>query len=571
MSASASAGRLAAPVLGAVLLLATGCQLAESLAGSLAERFFSNAERSGKLVDGKHEGEWTFRYESGAQQAKGNYVADKQVGRWTYWYENGNVEWEGGFDDRLSGPTYFGYPDGKRRAVGFYQAGLEEDLWTFWSSDGDLVCEGDFVRGQPSLRWTYFHPGGAPRAEGFRLAGERVGPWQFYDESGELSERRFPIPEGTEIVHELWNEGSPRREGFLVDGLKNGRWVTWHPNGRRRLTVDLVDDEPHGLFLAWTDTGEPVAGGRMERGTPRGTWELWRSGFPEEVDGASLELAVEFAGSWSRQGNPGARSPERTTGLWLAELASEVTDVMNVAPDPNIPSPGAEVVAETDSVPAVPLRPQPWTVREADALEFLIARYTDGATSIQAPRQSGYGRRNRRNQDAGSGSGDPVLSPKFLGTELPWTRFYRADGSVVDMDDYRTRSKVALVVLRGFAREVCVYCVTQTEALCDTIEGFQEENCEVFVVYPGEKNRLDVFMESFKRVSKHMGEPPVGVLYDRDMQLVERMGIASEFAIPSTFVLDEGGVIRYSYVGEEVDDRPPAEDVLEAIREMPAP
>jgi len=553
------------------VLLAGSCLFACAALEGLVVSIYKSFDREGKLVNGKHEGEWAFKYESGALQAKGNYVDDKQVGRWTYWFENGNVEWKGGFDDRVSGPTYFGYENGERRAIGTFEGGLEEDLWSFWNKSGKIDCEGDFVRGQPSLRWTYFHPDGTPRAEGFKLAGERVGPWQFYGEDGELSERRYPLPEGAEIVHELWDAAVPRREGLLVDEVQNGRWVTWHPSGRRRLTVDFVDGEPHGLILAWTDEGEPVSRGRMERGKAIGEWTIWRGGVEEVIPGEGLDLTLEERSAWSRQGNPGARSPERAVRLWLSEARSDPYELMNIEPDPNIPSPTAEAVAASDSVPTVPIRPQPWTVRETESLDFLIARYTDGAADVKAPRNSGYGRRRARAQAAKAGSGDPELSPKFIGTELPWTRFYRADGEVVDMDDYRGKKKIALVVLRGFAREVCVYCVTQTEALCDSSEEFQERDCEVFVVYPGEKNRLNVFMESFAKISKHLGTPPIGVLYDRNMQLVDRMGISSEFAIPSTFVIDEGGVIRYSYVGEEIDDRPAATDVLEAIDGMARP
>jgi peroxiredoxin len=49
------------------------------------------------------------------------------------------------------------------------------------------------------------------------------------------------------------------------------------------------------------------------------------------------------------------------------------------------------------------------------------------------------------------------------------------------------------------------------------------------------------------------------------------MGLVFELAIPSIFVLDDQGVVRYSYVGSEIDDRPPAEDVLAAIRKFSRP
>ena len=556
--------------LAAAGLLLGSCQLTESLVSNM----FKTRERSGPLINGKQEGSWVFRYESGATKAKGDYENDHQIGHWVYYYENGNIEWEGEFDDaRISGPSMFGHENGKRRAVGLFHDGFEEDLWTFWSPDGSLASEGDYIAGTPALRWTYFGDNGKPIAEGYRLDGERVGPWQFYRSNGEVAERRFGLPEGMEIVHETWDGVTPRREGFLLNGKQTGRWVTWHPNGRRRTTGDFVDGTPSGLWIAWTAGGQPVARGKMVDGMPTGEWLLWRNGKKERVNGAGMELTSMFSGTWSEASAPTA-SPEQTLATWIGESASLPAETIDLAPDPNVPTPTPEEVAATDQLPRIPLRSQPWTVRETDSLDFLVARYSDGAKSVEPPRGSGYGRRRGRSTATDTeeeSTGDPVLSPRFLGTTLPWTRFYRATGEVVDLDDHRGKSKVVLVVLRGFAREVCVYCVTQTEALCDNIEGFKEAGCEVYVVYPGDRNRLEAFMESFRNFSKHMGEPPLGVLYDRNMELVERMGITSELAIPSTFVIDERGVIRYSYVGIDVEDRPSAEQVLTAIRAMDSP
>ena len=543
--------------------LLTSCQAV----GNLVTSMFRTPEKSGRMVDGKQEGEWVYRYlPSGATKAKGNYRDDKQIGHWVYYYENQNVEWEGEFDEaRLSGPSLFGYENGKRRALGMFVNGLEEDLWTFWSSDGSISQEGDFAQGKAVLRWAYFHRDGSPMAEGYRLNDQRVGPWQFYTPEGELSERLFPLPEGTEIVHETWDGVVPRREGFLVHGVQTGRWVTSHPNGRRRLTGDFEDGQPHGLWLAWADTGEPVAQGPMAHGRPTGTWYVWRQGVKEKVPGQGLSLTRSFPGEWSIDGAPTA-SPESAFEVWIAEATSPITGVLNIEPDPNTPPPPREYVAATDETPQPPIRPQPWTVREETSLDFLVARYSDGARNVRAPRGSGYGRRSSRRTAEPDRGGDPKLSPRFIGTELPWTRFFRGQGEVVDLDQFRGSKKVVLVVLRGMSREVCVYCVTQTEALCTYFEDFAEADAEVFVVYPGERNRLDAFMESFRTFSQRLGEPPIGVLYDRDMELVTRMGLTSEFAIPSTFVLDENGKIRYSYVGLDIADRPQTEEVLEAVR-----
>ena len=76
------------------------------------------------------------------------------------------------------------------------------------------------------------------------------------------------------------------------------------------------------------------------------------------------------------------------------------------------------------------------------------------------------------------------------------------------------------------------------------------------------------FMDAFNEVTELEGDLPIGVLYDPDLELVTRMGIESELAIPSTFILDLDGVVRYAYVGTSIEDRPPAKDLLEAVKEL---
>jgi antitoxin component YwqK of YwqJK toxin-antitoxin module/peroxiredoxin len=542
-------------------LCASACQIAETI--------FRAPERSGPMVSGEQWGRWVYRYPGGAKKAEGEYKRDKQVGNWTYWFENGSVEWQGTFDDqRLSGPSSFGHENGQRKAVGLFVEGFEEDLWTFWNAQGVLDQEGDYARGRAVLRWSYFHPDGSLAAQGFRLDGERVGLWQFYSEQDELSERNFPLPDGIAVVHETWDDGTPRREGFLSGGRAEGRWVTWHPNGRRRLTGDFAQGKPHGLWLAWNENGERVAAGHAENGQLSGQWTLWRNKVLERVAATKIPPSGD-AQAWSRRGSPAAGEIELALAGWLAEAAAAPGAPVDQAPDPDTPAPPEDALARTATTPSIPLRPQPWTVAESENLEFLVQRYTDGAKSVRRPPRK-YGPRERGDAQAAN-EPDPALSSRFLGTKLPWTRFRRADGGIVDLDQFQGKSKVVLVVLRGFAREVCVYCVTQTEALCESVDAFRAEKAEVFVVYPGERNRLEAFLESYRTVSKRMGEPPIGVLYDPDMQLVERMDLASELAIPSTFVVDEQGAIRYAYVGRDIEDRPPAEAVLEVLRGLSSP
>jgi antitoxin component YwqK of YwqJK toxin-antitoxin module/peroxiredoxin len=552
----------------AALAVVVSCSLLGGCAviANELDSFFENEEREGQLKDGLQEGEWNYRHPDGTPKARGMYEKDRQIGPWTYWYANGNVEWSGEFNDgRLDGPTFFGRENGKRQAVGTFVGGLEEDLWTYFDESGELHCRGDWKAGQPELRWAYYD-GGDVVAEGYRRNGEQVGPWRFYAADGTVTERRLALPEGVAIVHETWSDGAPRREGFLENGVQEGRWVTWHTNGARRATGDFENGAPSGLWSFWSASGAPLARGHLVKGKPVGSWRLWRNGALERVTADRVDATPRFDGSWS-EGDATANAPELAVRTWLGEASSGPIEPLDLTPDPNTGPPTQDAFARASTVPSVRLRPQPWTVEELGATKYLVGLYTDGGGSVSAPPASRYGRRSPAQAEASKG-GDPEHSQRQMDKPLPWTRFKSADGAVVDIDDYRGKSKVVLVVLRGMAREVCIYCVSQTEALCDNVDRFRAADCEVFIVYPGERNRLESFMTAFKESAQLMGDPPIGVLYDGNMELVNRMGIQSEFALPSTFVIDEAGVVRFSYVGKTIEDRPPVDDILEAVSDL---
>jgi peroxiredoxin len=50
--------------------------------------------------------------------------------------------------------------------------------------------------------------------------------------------------------------------------------------------------------------------------------------------------------------------------------------------------------------------------------------------------------------------------------------------------------------------------------------------------------------------------------------MARQLGLAGDLAIPSTFVLDEEGIVRWAYVGENIEDRPSAKQILEALEAL---
>jgi peroxiredoxin len=66
---------------------------------------------------------------------------------------------------------------------------------------------------------------------------------------------------------------------------------------------------------------------------------------------------------------------------------------------------------------------------------------------------------------------------------------------------------------------------------------------------------------------------PFSLLADVDGEVIRRYGVWDEkgqISRPAIFVIDEGGTVRYSYVGEDFADRPgdqPIYDTLHAAGE----
>lgn len=61
------------------------------------------------------------------------------------------------------------------------------------------------------------------------------------------------------------------------------------------------------------------------------------------------------------------------------------------------------------------------------------------------------------------------------------------------------------------------------------------------------------------------------LLSDPKMKVISVYGVAMEgrdIAVPSVFVVDRSGRIRYRHVGESITDRPEAEAVLEQVSKM---
>lgn len=207
--------------------------------------------------------------------------------------------------------------------------------------------------------------------------------------------------------------------------------------------------------------------------------------------------------------------------------------------EPAAPSQGAQ---SKDSQPPAPQR---WTQSERDLVPELIARYE------KASRAPNVGKRR-----------------DLVGRPLAYTRFLQDDGEVLDLDDLRG-TKVVLIIMRGFAGAVCLHCSTQMLALVKNLGEFERRKTRVFVVYPGEAATVPVFMESVRALDPNF-RPPFRILLDVDLAAVRAFLIEGSLAKPTTLIVDESGIVRWAYVGQQPSDRPSMDLVLRQLDLIPS-
>lgn len=528
---------------------------------------------SGPKLNRKQQGLWTYRYENGNTQATGNYNQDRQTGRWTYFYPDANKEWEVGFaSEQFDGPSQWWWPTGKQQAYGAFGGGLEVGAFSYWNENGSLIKQGEFDDGLATSTWMSWYDDTKPKARGMMCKGQRVGLWEFWAEDGTPYSHVFPMLSGLTPHREEWDDGTTRREGFIENGRPVGRWSTHHENGVRRASGRIIDGQPHGVWTLYRPDGTLLASVKFDHGAPAQNFQSFEGMKSGNVSSGALRIR-DVEGRFSRSDEAAGRPVAEVVSTWISEAISPLgKDTEYDAGD--AAAPPAELLAELSRKASLPLHAQPWTESERANMEFLVKLYTDGAPNAAAPPGGGqYGGGPRGAHGAKKvNDGDTSRSSPLIGSKLGvFAKAHTRDGGMIDLHSLEGHPLV-LVILRGMAGEICVYCYTQVQALCGTMPQFKAAGANVVVVYPGDADRLEVFWKELEKSEKfEHKEAPFTFAYDPDFALVTSLSLQGNLALPATLVIDAGGTIRFAYVGADKSDRPDAKRVLEKVQETLKP
>ena len=566
---------LTASLLGGALfggaLFGGGCAIVDSVANTvLAVNRYARGivQGKGETENGAQIGDWTYLSENGEVVARGRYENDEQVGVWTYYYAGGNQkEYEGEISSAgRVGPYRYWHSNGNQRAAGRFAAGTETGEWTFWNPRGRMTQRGTFDDGMRHGRWVSFHDDGTRAADGLYHRGVQVGTWRLWDEDGTESLAWKPLPDGVDWAEERWEEGgTTRRAGFLRAGRPQGIWTIYHRSGEPRLVGTFERGIADGPWAAYDEDGNAVAAGDVRLDRPDGTWAIGG----RDVEASGFAPPAPFDGTWSRADLVREAGVESAIITWLAEAASPLAEGAIVKMhEPDVTVDDSELVAA--DVPADgPTIAQPWTVSELQNIDLLVDFY-QGSKDALRRLQSRYARRGSTEAIAlPEPEGDRARAQHYLDKAFPLRVFKDEAGNDMDLDSLKG-SKVVLVVLRGYGQGVCVYCTTQTKALYQSgaFEKFDELGAKLHVVFPGEANGLATFKESYASISEEE-LPPYGLLYQNCTLVADTLDLEGSQVIPSTFILDEEGKVRWAYIGKSAEDRPPVPMLISALESLP--
>ncbi len=148
--------------------------------------------------------------------------------------------------------------------------------------------------------------------------------------------------------------------------------------------------------------------------------------------------------------------------------------------------------------------------------------------------------------------------------------FTDINGNETSLKEYVGKKYVVLVVTRGFAGSVCLYCATQTSRLLSNYSQFAKRDAEVVVVFPIEtpddsRRHRDFAVSVKNQLDTPIEKIPFPIVLDIELKVVDQLGIRKDLSKPATYILDKQGQTRFAYVGESLADRPSVKALLEQL------
>jgi thioredoxin-dependent peroxiredoxin len=165
-----------------------------------------------------------------------------------------------------------------------------------------------------------------------------------------------------------------------------------------------------------------------------------------------------------------------------------------------------------------------------------------------------------------------AASPPRIGEKAPDFALKTLDERTTRLSDLISTNPVVLVVLRGWPGYQCPLCTAQVQDYISSASVFTKSKVRVLMVYPGPAPELKAHGEEFLK-DKQWPKDFVYLL-DPDFTMINAYGLRwdapGETSYPSTFVIDQKGIVRFAKISQSHGNRTKAQDILEEVKRIPA-
>lgn len=160
-----------------------------------------------------------------------------------------------------------------------------------------------------------------------------------------------------------------------------------------------------------------------------------------------------------------------------------------------------------------------------------------------------------------------AAAPPRVGSMAPDFSLKTPDDQSVRLTDLTAKSKVVLVVLRGWPGYQCPLCSRQAHDFVQNAEKLKAAGVQVLMVYPGPSDDLKAHAAEFLQ-DKSWPKDFLLVL-DPDYSFTKTYGLRwdapKETAYPSTLIIGKDGKVAFAHISKQHGDRVGAEMVLKAL------
>lgn len=154
-----------------------------------------------------------------------------------------------------------------------------------------------------------------------------------------------------------------------------------------------------------------------------------------------------------------------------------------------------------------------------------------------------------------------------VGEKAPDFTLSTPEGKSIRLSEETAKGPVVLVVLRGYPGYQCPLCNQQAHDFLKNAQGFLDARVRVILVYPGPPENLGSRASEFladKKLPAHFS-----LLLDPDYQFTNAYGLRwdapKETAYPSTFLLDQKGIVFFAKISKTHGGRTKAGELLEIL------